>query len=107
MSSVCCPCQHTNPADAKFCNQCGQPLRQKPCAQCDAINYVGARNCEHCGADFNEAKIATFESAPSVSATLSQSRSARAAHSGAGFNFEKINTVSADHADQSILAEIT
>ena len=107
MSSVSCPCQHNNPADAKFCNQCGQPLRLKPCARCDAINYVGARKCDHCGADFNEPNAGTFESAPSVSAISSEPRSARVAHTGARFSFENMNTVNADHSNPSILAGAT
>jgi ribosomal protein L40E len=46
----CCFCDHTNPATAKFCNECGSPLHLKPCRQCEAINDIGAKTCYKCGA---------------------------------------------------------
>jgi hypothetical protein len=46
-----CPfCDHTNPAGAKFCNDCGSPLHLKPCKRCDTINDADARYCYECGA---------------------------------------------------------
>jgi hypothetical protein len=78
MSSVCCACQHANPADAKFCNECGCPLGLKPCAQCDAINGVGASECQRCGADLRDAELRDAElrdAEVSAAAELSLSRS--------------------------------
>jgi hypothetical protein len=46
----CFFCDHTNPAAAKFCNECGSPLHLKLCAQCEAINDRAARTCYQCGA---------------------------------------------------------
>jgi hypothetical protein len=46
---LCFFCGHTNPAEAKFCNECGSPLHLKPCKQCDAINDATARICYRCG----------------------------------------------------------
>ena len=46
-----CPfCDHRNPVGAKFCNDCGSPL--KPCDQCDAVNYQAATKCYKCGAAY-------------------------------------------------------
>lgn len=53
MPSLCCSfCQHANPADARYCNECGGALQLKPCKRCDAINALDATQCHHCGADF-------------------------------------------------------
>ena len=50
--SHCLFCGHDNPAGAKFCNNCAEPLRLKPCERCDAINDASATNCRECGAEF-------------------------------------------------------
>ena len=53
MSSCRCRfCQHENPADAQFCNDCGSPLTFKPCTHCDSINPVEATTCFMCEAAF-------------------------------------------------------
>lgn len=45
-----CPfCAHTNPADAKFCNECGAPLHLRPCNRCEAVNNQVDENCYKCG----------------------------------------------------------
>ena len=63
MLSLCCSfCQHANPADAKYCNECGGALRLKPCVRCDAINAQDATRCHHCGGDFTQS--------PSTAATV-------------------------------------
>ncbi len=50
MSPLQCPfCAHTNPADAKFCNECGAPLHLRPCNQCEAVNNQVDENCYKCG----------------------------------------------------------
>jgi membrane protease subunit (stomatin/prohibitin family) len=48
---VACPsCGAPNNAGAKFCNQCGAKLSQKPtCAQCGAELSAGAKFCPNCG----------------------------------------------------------
>ncbi len=46
----CLFCDHINPAAAKFCNECGEPLHLKPCKECEAINDRAARICYQCGA---------------------------------------------------------
>jgi Double zinc ribbon len=46
-----CPfCDHRNLVAAKFCNDCGTPL--KPCNQCYAVNHQAATNCYNCGAEY-------------------------------------------------------
>jgi hypothetical protein len=60
----CLFCDHVNPAAAKFCNECGEPLHLKPCKQCEAINDRAARTCYQCGiAD------PALDSAPEAAAT--------------------------------------
>ncbi len=50
MSPPQCPfCAHTNPADAKFCNECGAPLHLRPCNRCEAVNNQVDENCYKCG----------------------------------------------------------
>jgi|SRR5450631_2114770 ribosomal protein L40E len=61
-----CPfCYHSNPAGAKFCNDCGSPLHLKPCRQCDAINDQAARKCYKCGTE--DPTLVTTPDAPLVS----------------------------------------
>lgn len=51
MQSLVCPlCAHANPAGAKFCNECGSPLKLVACKRCDAINRASAGCCYRCGA---------------------------------------------------------
>ena len=46
-----CPfCTHSNPAGARFCNECGSPLHLLPCEHCGAVNDVLSRDCYRCGA---------------------------------------------------------
>jgi hypothetical protein len=48
-----CPfCDHVNPAGAKFCTDCGSPLRVKQCSRCKALNDPIARICSKCSAQF-------------------------------------------------------
>jgi hypothetical protein len=50
MFPICCSfCQRPNPADAKYCNECGNTLALKPCAHCDAVNDLHAAQCRVCG----------------------------------------------------------
>ena len=44
-----CPrCQHKNPADAAFCQECGSRL-EVPCPGCGTANQLGAKFCKKCG----------------------------------------------------------
>ena len=48
-----CPfCDHRNPPDAKFCNDCASPLHLKPCNQCNRVNDLAVTHCCDCGAAF-------------------------------------------------------
>jgi class 3 adenylate cyclase/tetratricopeptide (TPR) repeat protein len=46
---IACPrCQHQNPADATFCQECGSRL-EAPCPACGVTNELGAKFCKKCG----------------------------------------------------------
>jgi ribosomal protein L40E len=64
---MCAFCDHRNPADAKFCNDCASPLQLKPCKQCDAVNDQAATNCYKCGAAY-PASSSTSEATPASQA---------------------------------------
>ena len=44
----CSFCEHDNPADAKFCSECGGALHLVPCPKCGAVNPVAASICYQC-----------------------------------------------------------
>jgi class 3 adenylate cyclase/tetratricopeptide (TPR) repeat protein len=44
----CGRCQHANPADAAFCDECGAPL-EAACPRCGEANRAGAKFCRKCG----------------------------------------------------------
>ena len=44
----CASCQHDNPADAAFCDECGARLDLR-CPQCGESNRAGAKFCRKCG----------------------------------------------------------
>lgn len=45
-----CPvCGTHNPADAKFCNECGTPLLSITCPTCGTLNRPNAKFCNQCG----------------------------------------------------------
>ncbi len=46
----CLHCSIENPADAKFCQNCGQLLEVK-CPNCGTLNAVPANFCKNCGAN--------------------------------------------------------
>ena len=52
-SLQCLFCQHLNPADAVFCDDCGGQLNLQPCDRCDAVDSRTATNCYKCGAEFS------------------------------------------------------
>lgn len=48
--AVKCPdCSHDNPSDARFCQNCGQPLKPG-CPNCGTRNAPNAKFCKECGA---------------------------------------------------------
>jgi hypothetical protein len=50
MAEVLCPrCQGSVPADAQFCDHCGQSLVAPICRACGTENRIGARFCSKCG----------------------------------------------------------
>lgn len=51
----CGQCDRSNAADAKFCAECGAPLRtSKECPACQDLNDPDARFCDNCGQAFGE-----------------------------------------------------
>jgi class 3 adenylate cyclase len=44
----CHQCQHENPADAAFCDECGERL-EPACPACGETNRSGAKFCRRCG----------------------------------------------------------
>jgi hypothetical protein len=49
MSLTRCPfCEHGNPADSKFCSECGGALHLVPCPHCGAVSEVTATVCYQC-----------------------------------------------------------
>jgi len=44
----CSRCQHENPADAVFCQECGARL-ELACPGCGTANQIGAKFCKKCG----------------------------------------------------------
>jgi ABC-type oligopeptide transport system substrate-binding subunit/class 3 adenylate cyclase/tetratricopeptide (TPR) repeat protein len=45
----CHNCSYDNPSDARFCQNCGQPL-ERVCPNCGTSNATDARFCKQCGA---------------------------------------------------------
>ena len=73
MSPICCSfCQHPNPADANYCNGCGNALTLQPCVHCDAINDLHAVQCHVCREPLGESNSSAHLQAP-----LSQESSSR------------------------------
>lgn len=57
MSSVQCPqCESDNPAQARFCMECGTPLAQR-CAACGAECPLRAKFCAECGTPMGAARV--------------------------------------------------
>ena len=44
----CFQCQHENPLDAAFCDECGSRL-EATCPSCGEVNRAGAKFCRKCG----------------------------------------------------------
>ena len=64
-SPLRCPsCAHGNPADAKFCNNCGLPVHLEPCGNCEAINDRTANRCHKCGSPLSLMSVS--QSSPAI-----------------------------------------
>jgi len=61
MTLICSDCSHKNPADAGFCQKCGQPLMRN-CATCGTSNTNEAIFCKHCGTILDEVSVPGGES---------------------------------------------
>ncbi|MEF8700022.1 MAG: zinc ribbon domain-containing protein [Candidatus Accumulibacter sp. UW26] len=49
LSHQCLFCDHENPPDARFCNDCGSPVDMQACNACGAINKRTSSHCYKCG----------------------------------------------------------
>uniref|UniRef100_A0A7V3KNF9 Zinc-ribbon domain-containing protein n=1 Tax=candidate division WOR-3 bacterium TaxID=2052148 RepID=A0A7V3KNF9_UNCW3 len=61
---ICSKCGFSNNDDAKFCFQCGSPLKQNEsgsaCPKCGCINNPGANFCYNCGASLKGTESDSF-----------------------------------------------
>src|SRR5262245_4379087 len=62
---ICPNCQTPNAANARFCQNCGQPLA-RVCADCGASNPPDARFCNQCGTPLTEVASAPVTLPPTV-----------------------------------------
>jgi class 3 adenylate cyclase/tetratricopeptide (TPR) repeat protein len=62
---ICPTCQTANAANARFCQNCGQPLA-RICANCGAINPPNARFCNQCGTPLTEVASAPVTPPPAA-----------------------------------------
>jgi hypothetical protein len=63
LPTQCAVCDHKNPPDAKFCNECGSPLHLTSCNHCGAVNDRASTHCYSCGAQIPVPSLAA-EAAP-------------------------------------------
>lgn len=68
-------CGHGNPADAKYCSDCGGCLYLVPCPSCGAVNDVKAGSCYECHGQMQAGNVAALDSAAPV-AVISKPESA-------------------------------
>jgi hypothetical protein len=47
---ICLRCNRANPAEAKFCGECGAGLLRRFCAECHTVNDAESHFCQSCGA---------------------------------------------------------
>jgi class 3 adenylate cyclase/tetratricopeptide (TPR) repeat protein len=59
----CSRCQHDNPGDAVFCQECGTRL-EAGCPSCGIANQLGARFCKKCGQRLGGPQAAPAEPGP-------------------------------------------
>ena len=60
--STCTNCQFSNPQGAKFCSNCGTPLKQA-CRNCESVLSPNAKFCSNCGQPTQVAAATQTESA--------------------------------------------
>jgi len=59
----CPPCQHENPGDAVFCQECGTRL-EAACPSCGTPNQLGAKFCKKCGQRLRQTETAQAATGP-------------------------------------------
>jgi class 3 adenylate cyclase/tetratricopeptide (TPR) repeat protein len=62
----CARCQHDNPSDAAFCQECGSHL-EAACPSCGTPNQLGAKFCKKCGQRLSHPEAAPAVPGPRVS----------------------------------------
>jgi class 3 adenylate cyclase len=104
----CAQCQHDNPLGAKFCNECGGPLRLQ-CPACGTANPPGAKFCNECGGAIPGASA----SSPSSQAAHQQDQPAdptahmaptSAAHQAPEAERRQLTVLFCDLVDSTVLA---
>lgn len=68
----CWNCGYENPAEAKFCNNCGSP-QQRKCPNCGTLNAGNAKFCNNCGWNLQQAQ-APAPAAPAPTAAPATAR---------------------------------
>ena len=96
-SSPCLFCKHSNLVGAKFCNDCGSPLRLKACSQCEAVNDRAAKKCYRCGVEL-PVQLTTIEPAP----VSSGAEAAAAAAPSSDVGFEPARTPLPESAAETL-----
>jgi class 3 adenylate cyclase len=61
---ICQRCSFENPADAKFCQNCGNPLEIE-CPRCGTPNRIGVNFCKNCGFKLHDTASSGDGSGPS------------------------------------------
>ena len=81
----CQYCEHGNPGDSKYCNNCGATLTLAPCPHCGAVNQVTALACYQCRGALPASLTAALVPASSATeiAPPSSRRNARTLFAGA------------------------
>lgn len=48
-TNTCSKCLASNPASARFCQQCGNAIGPTTCTNCNATLAIGTKFCNQCG----------------------------------------------------------
>jgi hypothetical protein len=76
-------CDHCNPADAKFCNDCGGALHLLPCPHCGAVSDIAATICYACHGQLPGRMTGALESAPAATSVATEATPASPASNNA------------------------
>lgn len=57
----CKNCEHDNPRDAIYCNQCGVKIVKLLCKKCTTLNDYDAKYCCRCGNQISKVAKCSFE----------------------------------------------